>query len=312
MSICPITYENISGSKYSEKGLNKLSPHLKKLTNFPYSVEEQIREAAQRAAKLSIQGVQPKLSAKLNIKDSTFELVDQRGRYILKPQNQIYERLPENEDLTMRLAEAVGIEVPLHGLLYCEDKTFTYFIKRFDRFGHKRKIHVEDFAQLAGRTRETKYDSSMENVAEIIEQMTTFPQVEKLKLLSLLMFSFIIGNEDLHLKNFTLISDNGVVQLSPAYDLVNSTIALGKSATEELALPLNGKKNRLKEADIFDYYASKRLGLNNKVINATKVRFLDAQSIWLNLIERSFMTSKQKEDYKKLITKRINRLKMNN
>ena len=133
MNRCPITYEECGDSKYSDRGLKRLSRNLTYLSDLPYSAEEQIKEAAARADKMSIQGVQPKLSAVLSPKKSGFEIVDRGGRYILKPQVPAYFQVPENEDLTMRLAANIGIEVPLHGLVYSKDGSMTYFVMRFDR-----------------------------------------------------------------------------------------------------------------------------------------------------------------------------------
>jgi serine/threonine-protein kinase HipA len=179
---CPITYEECGKEKYSDKGLKRISPKLKKLNDFPYSADEQVKEAVARASKMSIQGVQPKLSVKLNIKKEIFEILDSGGHYIFKPQTMSYKEVPENEALTMRLAKSIGIEVPIHGLLYSRDGSLTYFIKRFDRFGRNQKIPVEDFAQLSQKNRETKYSSSMEKVASIIDEFCTFPALEKYKL----------------------------------------------------------------------------------------------------------------------------------
>lgn len=133
MSRCPITYKVIpDGTRYSPEGLKRLARQLKDLRELPYSAEEQRREAIARASKMSIQGVQPKLSARLNVAQAVFEVVDTGGEYILKPQTQ-YLEVPENEDLTMRLAQESGIEVPLHGLVYSRDETFTYFITECPR-----------------------------------------------------------------------------------------------------------------------------------------------------------------------------------
>ena len=178
MNRCPITYEECQGSRYSIEGLKKLSPKLRYLKDFPFSAEEQIREAVFRAAKMSIQGVQPKLSVRLNVKKEIFEIADKGGHYIFKPQT-INEEVPENEDVTMRLAKLIRIEVPLHGLVYSKDGSMTYFIRRFDRASRNKKIPVEDFAQLSGKNRETKYDSSMEQVISLIEKFCTFPAIEK-------------------------------------------------------------------------------------------------------------------------------------
>ena len=256
---CPITYEESGNKRYSVRGLKKISPKLTFLNDFPYSADEQVREAFARAAKMSIQGVQPKLSVKLNIKKHVFEIVDTGGHYIFKPQTTSFSEVPENEDLTMRLAKLIGINVPLHGLLYSNDGSLTYFIKRFDRFARNKKIPIEDFAQLSGKDRETKYNSSMEKVAAIIEEFCTFPAIENVKLFNLTLFNYLIGNEDMHLKNFSVIKRGVKVELSPAYDLLNSTIIL--NSEEELALPLNGKKNRLHKDDFLIYFAKERLGL---------------------------------------------------
>ena len=121
MNRCPITYAASGDKKYSDAGLRKLSPKLTVLNDFPYSAEEQVRESVARASKMSIQGVQPKLSARLNLKQCTFEIVDLGGNYIIKPQTPNYSEVPENEDLTMRLAGMIGIEIPLHGLFYSID-----------------------------------------------------------------------------------------------------------------------------------------------------------------------------------------------
>ena len=192
MSRCPITYEECEGRKYSSNGLKTLSPRLNSLKDFPYSAEDQVREAMVRAAKMSIQGVQPKLSVRLNVNKGVFEIVDTGGRYIFKPQTKNYREVPENEDVTMRLAESIGIDVPVHGLVYSKDDTMTYFIRRFDRVGRNKKIAVEDFAQLSGKDRETKYDSSMEQIVSLIEQFCTFPAIEKLKLFNLTLFIAVV------------------------------------------------------------------------------------------------------------------------
>ncbi|HNX89289.1 MAG TPA: HipA domain-containing protein, partial [Paludibacteraceae bacterium] len=223
MKRCPITYEPSGKSLYSDKGLKMLSQNLSTLELLSYTAGEQRAEAMARATKLSIQGVQPKLSAILNIKDSRFQLVDTGGKYILKPQHHIYPQLPENEDVTMRMAKAAGINVPLHGMIWSKDMSLTYFIKRFDRAGHKDRIPVEDFAQLAGLSRDTKYNYTMEELVLLIDEFCTFPVIEKAKLFRLVLFNFLTGNEDMHLKNFSVIRNGDKIELSPAYDLVNST-----------------------------------------------------------------------------------------
>ncbi len=309
---CPITYELLppdSESRYSRKGLRRLSPALTHLEDLPYSAEEQRHEAMRRATKMSIQGVQSKLSARLAVKKGKFEIVDQGGRYILKPQSDHYSNLPENEDVTMRLAATVDIEVPQHGLLYSRDGTLTYFIRRFDRRGSGRKIAVEDFAQLAGRTRDTKYDFSMEGLAGVIDRFATFPTVARLELFRRTIFSFVTGNEDMHLKNFSLIVDeDGTVKLSPAYDLLNTTIVLPR-AIEELALTIKGKKRRLGRHDLVDYFGRDRLGLTDRSIEGVLSALADASQHWRSTVdEKSFLPDNLKTRYIEVLEERLRRL----
>ena len=310
MKRCPITYEIINDHEnYSQQGLRLLAPQLHDLKPLEYSAAEQRMEAISRVGKMSIQGVQIKLSAQLKIKESRFELVDQEGRYILKPQSIDYPELPENEAITMCLAKIIGIEVPLHGLVYSKDNSMTYFIKRFDRIERRKKCAVEDFAQLSQLSRDTKYDSSMENVAKVIAQFCSFPKIEAVKLLRLTLFNFLIGNEDMHLKNFSLIIYDQKVTLSPAYDLLNTSIVIPKPE-EELALLLNGKKKKLKRRDFLEYFAMERLKLNQKIVMQVIDEFKNALPFWEKLIGHSFLSKEMQEKYLKILNERRLQLKL--
>ncbi|MGV3740124.1 MAG: HipA domain-containing protein [Gammaproteobacteria bacterium] len=310
MKRCPITYEEITDKEtYSRRGLHMLSPQLKNLNSLNLSAAEQRMEAIARAGKMSIQGVQTKLSARLNIKDQCFDIVDQYGHYILKPQSEFYPELPENEALTMSLAATIGIEVPTHGLLYSKDGKMTYFIKRFDRTKHKKKYALEDFAQLSNSSRDTKYNSSMEKVADLITQagFCSFPKIEAVKLLKLTLFNFLVGNEDMHLKNFSLITRGQQTAMSPAYDLLNTTIAQPQTK-EELALPLNGRKNNLRRRDFIDYFATEKLKINHAAVSTVLELIYDALPIWQNLIKISFLSEHMKQRYLELLEERSQRL----
>ena len=260
-------------------------------------------EARERALKLSIQGVQPKLSAVLNLRDGKFELVDLNGRYIIKPQHPIYRELPENEDLTMRLAATAGIDVPLHGLIYAKDGSLNYIIRRFDRKGQKDKVAVEDFAQIAGLSRATKYNYTMEKLIHLIDQYCTFPLVEKSRLFRLVVFNYLAGNEDMHLKNYSVIIRGGKVELSPAYDLLNSTIVL-KGETDEIALAIKGKKKRLNPDILVDYFGKDRCQLSDIVIEKTLKSVQSALLSWPDIIYRSFLSDLLKDKYLKLVSTR--------
>lgn len=311
---CPITYQDLkpSENRYSAEGLKRLSPRLTSLQDFPYTMSDQLREAKRMASKLSIQGVQPKLSVNLDTAQESFKMAEKGGTFILKPQNPQWDNLPENEDLTMRLAALIGIEIPLHGMVYCKDGTLSYWIRRFDRPSlrnpTKQKLSMEDFAQLSQEDRQTKYNSSMEKVAKIIQQFCSFPMLEQEKLFRLTLFNFIIGNEDMHLKNFSLITRNGLISLSPAYDLLNTTLAMGAGTQEELALTLNGKKRKLKAIDFMDYYGKTQLGLPPQTIHRTLQTIQDIQPQWMDLIDSSFLNPTQKTDYKALVQERLKRL----
>lgn len=310
MKRCPITYEAITPpADYSQRGLRLLAPQLKHLARLDLSADEQRKEAIARVGKMSVQGVQAKLSAQLKITEGRFEIVDQYGHYILKPQNASYSELPENEALTMSLAAIIGLEVPVHGLIYSKDNSMTYFIKRFDRVGHNKKVALEDFAQLSGADRYTKYESSMEKVVEVIEKFCTFPKIEFVKLFKLTLFNFLIGNEDMHLKNFSLITRDQKTTLSPAYDLLNSTI-VQKNVKEEMALPLRGKKNNFKRNDFITYFAMDRLGLNQNVIKEVVLAIQQSLPGWQEMIGYSFLSSEMQKKYLQLLEERCTRLEL--
>lgn len=306
MKRCPLTYELLENDlRYSAKGLKKLSRNLKNLKDFGYSPEDQIKLAAENRNKISIAGVQPKLSLKLSVVDEEFVITEKRGNFILKPPQKLYEDLPANEDVTMRLAAIAEIEVPLHGLIYNIDSSLSYLIKRFDREGIKR-IAQEDFSQLESLTRDTKYEGSMEKIAKTIEEFSTFPELEKIKLFRLVIFNFLTGNEDAHVKNFSLITRDDKVELSPAYDLVNTTIII--TAKEEIALPLRGKKSNLKKDDLLVYYGKEYLKLSEKVIEKEIARFENCLGEWIDLLNISFLSEKMRAKYIELLKSRWNRL----
>ncbi len=293
--------------RYSEKGLKLLAAGLSRFKQLEYTAEEQREEAYHRSSKMSVQGIQPKLSAVLSIKEEKFDIVDKYGKYILKPQHHIYPQMPENEDLTMRLAGLIGLEVPLHGMIWAKDNSLTYFIKRFDRKSQKDKIPVEDFAQLAGLSRDTKYNSSMEKVVELVSAHCTFPAVEKVKLFKLVLFCFVTGNEDMHLKNFSIINRDGKIEISPCYDLLNTTIEL-KHASDEIALPLKGRKKKLTRQMLINYFGGERCEIKDKVIHKTVESIFHAKPGWIQEINNSFLSEEMKEKYIAVVESRLKRL----
>lgn len=308
MKRCLFTYLPLKDGEeiYSAEGLKTLSRKLNGLRTFPYSTAELRRQAQRLAGKLSIQGIQPKVSVTLDEAGSEFAIVEKGGTYILKPQVADYPQLPENEDLTMKMAAVAGLKTPWHGLLRCEDDSLAYVIRRFDRRG-RRKVPQEDFAQLIGASRSTKYLATTERVSEAIEQYCTFPILENRRLFRLLVFSFLVGNEDLHLKNLSVLTEKGKVSLSPVYDVLNSTIALA-NPEEELALELHGKKRGFTNADFTAYLGRDVLLLPEKIIEKEMKLFAAAITPWRNLIEISFLTSEMKRRYLELLEQRTKRL----
>jgi serine/threonine-protein kinase HipA len=167
---------------------------------------------------------------------------------------------------------------------------------------------VEDFAQLTGMDRETKYDFSMEKIIPVLD-LCTFPLIEKVRLFRRCIFNYLIGNEDMHLKNYSLITRAGKTELAPAYDFLSSTsayLALGKQPDqiEETALTLNGKKRNLTRKIWIDYFATERLGLNSGIISEELERFSKLFDRWYDLIDKSFLSASNRNILVDLIKKR--------
>jgi len=209
----------------------------------------------------------------------------------------------------MKMASKCGIDTPIHGMVYSKDGTLSYFIKRYDRTGKNSKLHVEDFAQLAGEKRDTKYEYSVEKLIKLIDDYCTFPQLEKIKFFKRFLFNFLVGNEDMHLKNYSIISQNDKIELCPAYDFLNSSIILGKDY-EETALTLKGKKKNMTKNIIIDYLGLERLKLNQIVIDKTLNELQSAIPWWFELINNSFLSQDLKDNYKELLEKRIQLLEL--
>lgn len=306
MSKCLITYKPSNGD-YTQEGLAMLNKQLKTITPLNFTQSQLRTEALAKSDKISIQGVQPKISARLNVKAKRFDIVEQRGTYIIKTQVPDRPKMPENEDLTMKLARVIGIDVPIHGLVKDKEGELSYFIKRFDRYGQKSRYAVEDFAQLSEKSSDKKYNASTESLVQIARTYCTFPAVELPKLYKRIFFSFMVGNEDMHLKNFSLITRKGKVYLSPAYDLINSTVVLNNTK-EELALPLMGTKARFKPFHFREYLGIECMGLQEKIVERVSNDVFAARSAWEKLIADSFLSTELKASYLQLLNNRFERM----
>lgn len=260
-------------------------------------------------AQTSLTGVQPKLSLNLSRHEgcSRLTIVGLWGDYILKPQTEDYPQLPENEDLTMHLAEAAKINVVPHSLIRLADGQLGYITRRIDRTRNGEKIDMEDMCQLTLHPTEYKYKGSHEQIAKIIKQYCDMPKLDLTNYMQLLLFCFVTGNNDMHLKNFSLYRPGKNYQLTPAYDLLNVAIA-NPNDQEELALPLSGRKSRLKLDDFLR--AGTTMGLENNVVVRLVENMHKALPKWRSLISDSFLSDEMKERYKQLIISRMNRLQI--
>lgn len=265
--------------------------------------EEEIYHLGKQIAlsRISVTGVQPKLS--LDIKKEVnqtgrFTIVGLWGHFILKPPSQDYPHLPEVEDLTMHLAALVNIKTVPHSLIRLSDGQLAYITRRIDRIKDK-KIHMEDMCQLTERLTEHKYNGSYEQIAKAILQYSSNPLLDVIDFYEQVLFSFMTGNADMHLKNFSLIDlpAHGY-GLAPAYDMV-ATYIVNPSDNEELALTLNGKKRKIRLSDFQE--AMRRSKIPEKTVNRILEKFRKSIPAWHSFIDISFLPPLLKDQYKELI-----------
>lgn len=251
--------------------------------------------------RIAVTGVQPKLSLTLQKEKghSRLTIVGLWGEFILKPQHQGYAMMPETEDLTMHLAGLFKIPVCNHTLLQASNGSMVYIGRRFDRV-EGRKIHVEDLCQLSEFLTENKYKSSYEKAGKLVAYYC-HKGLDLLGYFDLVLFSYLCGNNDMHLKNFSLLHQPEGIVLSPAYDLLNVNL-LNPKDEEELGLTLNGKKNRIK---LTDFKAlAENLGLNEKVYYNSFKFFSSKNNEVMDFIDRSFLDKKMKKGYKEIWMKK--------
>ncbi|MFA7108182.1 MAG: HipA domain-containing protein [Sphaerochaetaceae bacterium] len=252
-----------------------------------------------------VPGVQKKISLHLKKegKTSRLTIVDYPSGYILKPISNQYENLPENEWLTMHLANLCKVETVPFALIRLNNNSLAYITKRIDREG-KNKIPMEDFCQLGGNLTEDKYHSSYEQVGKILSKYSSNIGLDYFKLFDIILFSFIVGNSDMHLKNFSIYKKNGKYILSPAYDLLNTIILTND--LEELALTLEGKKSNLKKENFINL--AKKYELSNTQIRNIFNQYEKNYDKIINKINTSFLDDAMKRSYINLVKKRFNQL----
>lgn len=264
-------------------------------------------------SRTTVTGVQAKLSMDLEHdaqgRTQRLTIVGVMGRYILKPQTDQFECLPEMEDLTMHLAGIARIPTVPHALIRFEDGELNYITRRIDRTGGGRKLPMEDMCQLAGRLTEQKYQGSYEMIAKLVERYSSVPKLDLVNFWEQVVFSWIVGNADMHLKNFSLISEKpGKYVLTPTYDQVSTAIVMPED-TEELALPLNGFQKKLMAMDFLQ--AMEATGLNQQMARRITNRFIPLKDKWFACIDGSFISERQKALFKELISQRLATLSPN-
>ncbi len=286
-------HEKCSLAFFGTKEAPKLNYSLEQMTDLAKNVIER---------SISVPGVQPKLSMTFNEKgkDQRLTVVGALGgNYIFKPPSLEFPEMPANEHLTMRLAEYLKIKTVPSSLIRLNSGELSYITKRIDRTVDGKKIHMLDMFQITEAF--DKYKSSMEKIGKALGQYSSNTLLDKLFFFEIAVFSFLTGNNDMHLKNFSMIETNSNWILAPAYDLLNVAI-VNPEDNEELALTLEGKKNKLTKGDFIKL--GQNLDLNDKQINGVFKRFKNKQQEIIKIVNTSFLSEKMKEKYIEIVIKR--------
>lgn len=266
-----------------------------------FNLGDMSQKAQKLAGKLSISGVQPKLSVKLDKKQNMLIPIAEGGEYILKPQTPTFPNIPENEQCCMDIAEELGIDIPLHCLIPLKDQSLAYVVKRFDREKGV-KIHQEDFTQILEET--DKYRGSAEQIGRKLKEISSAPGYDAQLLFERVVLNFILGNGDAHLKNYSIsYRDKDNVRLTPAYDIVCSKLVLPNE--EDSAITINGKKNKLRQED-FDNLAE----YLNIPVKIRYEKFEKKFDVMRKIVEISRIDEKKQQKFLEIIQERISRLKL--
>ncbi len=296
-------------SLYHVKCMKKLF-HTVKIPLLNYTQEE-LNELAKSniMERISVPGVQPKLSLRLEKghaeNNSRLTLVGLEGDYILKPQTRQWPSLPEAEHFAMLFARLCKIETAEFGLIPLHSSEFAFITRRMDRT-ESGALHMEDLCQLTNKLTSQKYRGSMEQIGKVLRRYSSKPGLDEVRLLELTLFSFLIGNSDMHLKNFSMIrTAKGSYELTPAYDLVPVKIIL-PADNEELALSLCGKKSNLRYRDFARFAES--LGLTQSQFEKTikRIKF-QSEAKLEEALDRCFMPHGMQESFRKLYRTRLSK-----
>ncbi len=310
MNKCLYCYETLDGELDFHEKCSLAFFGSKEAQKIPYTID-QMAELAKNIVERSITvpGVQAKLSMSLikETRETSNNLLTVVGAlgggYIFKPPSEEYPQMPQNEHVTMRIAEAFGIKVVPSSLIRLASGELSYITKRVDRKETGEKIHMIDMFQITEAF--DKYRGSMEKVGKTVGSYSENTLLDKLFFFELTLYSFLTGNNDMHLKNFSMIESATGWILSPAYDLLNVTI-INPDDDEELALTIEGKKKKLKREHLEKL--GEGLGLTSKQVNGVFKRFHNNKSEAMRWIDNSFLTPEMKEVYKEVLEERYARI----
>ncbi|MDD5706101.1 MAG: HipA domain-containing protein [Kiritimatiellae bacterium] len=262
---------------------------------------EVLTKAQEMAGRMSISGVQPKLS--MTRQGSHLVPVTTGGQFILKPQTERFPLLPQNENLCMNIAGLMEIETPRHGLFDLRDGSPAYLVRRFDRTPDGKKLRCEDFAQILGE--DDKYSGSLERIGKRIRELSDVPGLDIQLFFERVLLNFLLGNGDAHLKNFSMLeAAGGGLRLSPAYDIVCSKVVVSREL--DCALTLNGKQNEINMGD-FEQFA-RTLGIHPKVAGGIFERFKRRHALMVGELPRSRLPSDMQDKVLRIMEERHRRI----
>lgn len=313
MNKCLYCYQKLEGSKDFHEHCAKTFFRTTEVPLLDYTLDQMTllaKNVIERS--ISVPGVQAKLSISL-----VNEVTDKHhnrltvvgalgGNYIFKPPNENFPEMPENEHLTMRIAEAFQINVVPSTLIRLKSGELSYLTKRIDRKFDGTKIHMLDMFQITEAF--DKYRSSMERIGKALSMYASNTLLDKLYFFEITLFSFLTGNNDMHLKNFSMIKTDIGWSLAPAYDLLNVAI-VNPDDSEELALTIAGKKKKFTRVHFEDF--GKDLGMTSKQIESVFRRFKKNKKIAVTLIDNSFLSEAMKLQYLDVLEERYERVYTN-
>lgn len=274
----------------------------------PYTATELVAYHGKHRLKMSLSGMQPKVSAVFSRKEQQFKIVETNGSYILKPTPQAFPGAAENEALTMELARQAGIDVPRCGWISAKDDSGVFWIERFDRWGaaNRQRVRCEDACQILDVPASWKYLGNLETLARMVKERCSNPRLQLVRLFQRVLFCWVTGNGDMHLKNWSLLENGKLIELAPAYDLLNTLILTNDD--EESALELDGRKTDFDRSLLIDYFGREVCGLNDRMIEKTTQALQSAN--WDLTIHGSKLSVDDSLQYLQIVHERMAGIKL--